>query len=83
MHGGSLNADILVEHLFGSINKIKPVQNNPFEEITIKLENILKRESKFVQPTITPQLFSTRSLPKDFQKQRPFMHLSKHVFRSQ
>ena len=56
-HDGSLNTDKLVEHLIDSINKIRPVQNNTFEEITIKLENISKRESKFVKPSATPPLF--------------------------
>ena len=54
--GGSLNSDKLVEHLIESINKIRPVQNNAFEEITIKHQNILKTESKFVKPG-TPPLF--------------------------
>ena len=43
VYNGSLNTDKLVEHLIDSINQIRPVQNNAFEEITIKIENILKR----------------------------------------
>ena len=39
------------------IDKIRPVQNNAFEEIAIKLKNISKRESKFVKPSSTPPLF--------------------------
>ena len=57
MHGGSLNTNKLVEHVIDSINKVRPVQNNAFEEITIKLENISKRESKFVKPSMLPHNF--------------------------
>ena len=57
VYGGSLNTDKLVEHLVDSINKIRSVQNNSSEEITIKLENISKRESKLVKPSATPPFF--------------------------
>ena len=53
MHSGSLNTDRLVKHFINCINKIIPVQNNPFEEINIKLENISNRERKFVKPSTT------------------------------
>ena len=57
VYGGYLNTDKLVEHLTDGITKIRPVQNNPFEEIIIKLENILKRENKFVKSSTNPPIF--------------------------
>ena len=57
MHSGSLNTDKLVKHFINSINKIIPVQNNRFEEINIRHENISNRERKFVKPSTTPPPF--------------------------
>ena len=57
VHRGSLMTDELVKHLINDINKIRPVQNNAFEEINIKLENTSKKERKFVKPSTTPPPF--------------------------